>query len=69
MGEKNGPEKRQGLEAKNSVEDSIQKFTNKVLPGIFSNNKTGQKVAFSVSGSSSDQRMKLSASRAPSENA
>ena len=43
--EKNGPEKRQGLEAKNSVEDSLQKFTNKVLPGIFS--KTGQKMSIS----------------------
>jgi len=43
--DKNGPEKRQGLEAKTSVEDSIQKFTNKVLPGIFS--KSGQKMSIS----------------------
>ena len=38
-GEKNGSEARNGLEKISAVEDSIQKITNKVLPGIFSANK------------------------------
>ena len=37
--DKNGTEKRNGLEKMTSVEDSIQKLTNKVLPGIFSASK------------------------------
>ena len=38
-GEKYGTETRNGLEKISVVEGSIQKITNKVLPGIFSNNK------------------------------
>lgn len=38
-GEKNGSQARNGLEKISAVEDSIQKITSKVLPGIFSSNK------------------------------
>ena len=54
-GDKNGAEKRNGLEKMTSVEDSIQKLTNKVLPGIFS---SSSKVSTMVQDNSSEKHSK-----------